>query len=132
MSGSISLTAVSGTLTASASMINTRVFRNTSYIFSIKTSNPLSSLGMIKIVLPSQVSISTNDSNCALLVGIGINSLPVCTFSTSANSVLISNLNSSTANIAAQTLQLTINGITNPSDTSTSGSFTVSTYFSNT
>jgi hypothetical protein len=132
MSGSVSLIAVSGTLTASASMVNTKVSKNTSYVFSITMTNPLSSLGMIKIVLPSQVSISTNSSSCALLVGIGVNSVPFCTFSSSANSILISNLNSSTANIAAQNLQLTINGLTNPTDTSTSSSFTIITYFSNT
>lgn len=132
MSGSVSLAAVSGTLSASASMVNTKVSKNTSYVFSITTSNQLSSLGMIKIVLPPQVTISTNNSNCALLVGVGVKSLPSCSFSTSANSILISNINSSTANIAAQTLQLTINGLINPNDTSTSNSFRITTYFSNT
>lgn len=130
MTGSSTLTAVSSTLTASVSVANTRVATLTSYTFSITMSNPLSSSGMIKITFPSQVTISTSASNCATLVGAGVNSLPTCTFEAALNSITIANLNASASNIATQTLKVTIINITNPGDTSTSGTFSITTYYS--
>jgi hypothetical protein len=130
MTGSTTLTATAGALTASVSTAVSTVWQNTSYIFSITTSNPLSSSGMIRVVLPSQVTLSTSSTSCASLSGTGTATQPVCSFS-SSNTILLNSINSSSSTIAAQTLTLTINGLTNPGDASASGSFSISTYYSN-
>ena len=52
MTGSATLTASAGTLTASVTPLVSRVWANTSYTFAIALTNPLSSSGLIKIALP--------------------------------------------------------------------------------
>ena len=61
----------------------------------------------------------------------GVNQLPSCSYTPALNSINITNINGSSANIAAQTLRFTIFNITNPGDTSTSGSFSITTYYNN-
>ncbi len=130
MSGSQSITAVSKSLTASVSAVaDSKVWANTSYTFSITTTDPLSSSSLIKITMPSSVTISTNSSNCAVLSGLGIKQEPTCSISSLTNSILISNINGSSSNVGAQTFTLTINGLTNPGDISKTNDFQITTYY---
>ena len=129
MTSSASVTALSSTLSANVTAANKKVAVITSYTFSIATSNALSSSGMIRITFPKEVTISTNSVNCATLTGLGVKSIPTCTYQPSLNSITISDLNSSSSTINAQTFQLTIFNITNPGDTSTSGNFSITTYY---
>jgi len=85
---------------------------------------------MIQILFPSTVTISTNSSSCATLLGIGVNSNPICTINIASNYIFITSINSSAANILGQSLTLTINGIVNPPDITTTGAFTIYTYYS--
>jgi hypothetical protein len=128
MAGSASLTAVTAVLLASVSLASSTVWARTSYTFVINTSHPLSSEGMIQILFPSTVTLGTNIS--AVLLGIGVNSNPVCTINNASNHIFIASINGSTANIIGQSLTLTINGIINPPDTTTTGAFTIYTYYS--
>lgn len=130
MTGNASLTAVAGVLTGSVSATITTVWAYTSYKFVITTSNSLSNSGMIQIFFPSTVIIGTNSSSCAVLVGIGVNSNPFCTINSASNYILISSINGSSANIQSQSFTLTISGIINPPDISTTNSFTIYTYYS--
>lgn len=130
MTGTTTFTASPGTLTASATPSNTKVLQTTSYIFSITTTNPISSSGTIKITLPTQVTVNNSTATCQSLsgTGTGTTSTPACSFP-STSTILVSALNSSSNSIGAQTLTLTVTGLTNPSDTSQSGSFTITTYY---
>jgi hypothetical protein len=130
MTGSSTLTAVAAALSATASMNVTTVLATTSYTFSIPITQPLSSSGMIRITMPSQVGIATTSTNCATLTGTGVNSAPTCTYT--SNSILLSNINASLSTISSnQTLTIIITGLTNPSDTSTSSTFAINTYYTN-
>jgi len=132
MTGSASLTAESSNLSASVTVANSKVSTVTSYTFTITMSNPISSSGAISITFPTQVIISTTNSansNCATLTGVGVNSLGTCNFQSTLNSINITNLSASSSGIAAQTLRVTILNITNPGDTSTSDSFSISTIY---
>jgi hypothetical protein len=131
MFGTTTLTAVSATLTASVIITNSIVWTNTSYTFSITTNNPLTAQGMIRITFPSTVAPPRTQTSCAALLGINLNTLPTCLYDSGSNSITISNLNASSTvtTIPAQAgISLTINGVTNPPDTATTGSFTVTTF----
>jgi hypothetical protein len=131
MTGNVTITAQPGTLTASVVPTVTRVWANTSYTFTITTSNPLTSTAVIMLSLPTTVTPSFTSPSCAGLIGTGLGSAPQCTYNSASNYILISNINGSTSNIVPQTFTLTIIGITNPGDTSTSGSFTITTHYTN-
>jgi hypothetical protein len=131
--GSSTLTAVNGILTASVSMGSSTVWANTSYVFIINTSNPLTSQGMIKITFPS-ILTPPSTSNCASLIGVNLNTLPTCAYDSGSNSITISNLNASSSVTTIPTqnnITLTINGVINAPDTATTGSFTVTTFYTN-
>jgi hypothetical protein len=132
MTGSASLTASPGALTATATPTIFRVLAVTSYTFSITISDPLSSQGMIQVFLPSVITTASNATSCAQISGVGLNTLPTCAFYSALNSILITNINASSTTIVAQTLTLTINGLTNPPDTATTSAFTITTYYANT
>jgi len=74
-----SITAVTGPLSGNITMINTVVNSDTRYTFRIKTTNPLTSSGKIKIIFPSILSLSITD-NCAILSGTSLFSNPNCTY----------------------------------------------------
>lgn len=131
MYGNAVLTATSASLSATVSVTNTVVWASTSYIFSINISNPLSSTGMIQITFPSTITPPTSAS-CASLLGSSLNPNPTCTFSSGSNSITLTNLNasSSVTTIPSQnSITLSINGVINPPDTTTTGSFTITTYY---
>jgi len=83
---------------------------------------------MVKIVFPSTITL-TITSGCATLVGTSVRSSPTCAYDSTTNSVLISNLGSSTASIPAQTLRFTISGVQNAPSVNPSGVFTAYTYY---
>ena len=70
--------------------------------------------------------------NCATLIGINLNTLPTCSYDSGSNSITISNLNGSSTvtTIPAQAgISLSINGVTNPGDTATTGNFIITTFY---
>ena len=134
LTGTANITAVADTLSNASAVPAVRtVLTTTSYVFTIPLTQPLSASGMIRITMPSQVTIATNAANCATLTASvsTVNLNPVCSYAT-ANSILFSSINGTvSANITSgQTLTLTVNGLTNPSDTAQSGSFAISTFYS--
>jgi hypothetical protein len=115
--GSVTLQPIISTsISVSITPTLTTVSQNTSYLFSLTYGDPLSSTGMILITFPSTVTPSFSSSNCASIVGIGFNSNPICSLIT-ANTVLLTNLNSSNTVLIAQTINITLNGIINPPTT---------------
>lgn len=71
--------AVTGSLSGSANMATTTVNVVTSYSFSITISNLITSGGYMKMTFPKIISI-TNSTSCAVISGISMNSIPLCTF----------------------------------------------------
>ena len=130
MTSSQVLTAVAGTPSGSVSPTITTVNQVTSYVFSITTTGALTSTGSFKITFPTVLSVA-NTASCAILSGTNMATGPTCAYASLDNSITFTNLNSTTQDIPAQTFTLTVNGITNPSSTQTTGTFSfVSTYSS--
>jgi hypothetical protein len=127
--GTQTLTAVATSLTATVNASSLVVNVNTSYTFSITINDALTSSGKLKISLPAALTVLTSSSSCANVSGVGLSSVPFCTFSSIDNTMTISSLNSSSSNINAQTFNLTIAGIQNPPSTAPTGSFTINTYY---
>lgn len=131
MYGTSTLTATSSTLSASVAVTNRIVWASTTYTFTITTSNPLSNTGMIQITFPPTVT-PPSSATCASLIGTSLNSNPTCSLNIGSNSIYISNINASSTvtTIPAQGgIVLSINGVINPPDTSTTDIFTITTYY---
>jgi hypothetical protein len=79
------------------------------------------------------MTILTSSSTCATLSGTSLSTVnPTCTINNITNSIDLTNFNSSTSNILAQTFTLSIDGIRNQPSNITSGTFEIRTfYFSN-
>lgn len=130
MIGSSTLTATNAQANFTITVANLVVWANTSYTFSLNTSNPLSSSGMIQVTLPPTVTISITSLSCATIIGTNLASSPICTVNLGSNSILISNINASSSTIPAQNgIRLTISGLINPPDTATTSSFAITTYY---
>jgi hypothetical protein len=130
MEGSATVQAVMSTLSFTVSAANTVVNTNTSYTFMLTTLDALSTTGRIKIDFPNTVKQVWTSTNCAVVVGTNMLASPDCTVS--ANSLILSNLNSSSLLISAQTINITILGILNPPTTEPSSNFSITTYYSTT
>lgn len=130
MISSNSIQAVTGTLTGTVSMGTTTVNALSAYTFTITTANPITSGGFIVINFPASLGLSASTS--AIATGNGLASAPTCTYTAATNSLTITNLNSTSGNIPAQTFTLMINGITNPPSTTTTGTFRLTTYYNGT
>jgi hypothetical protein len=117
-----------GTLTGSAAMSVSTVNAISSYTFTITLANPLTSSGFMILTFPTILGIS-NSSTAAISSTTTMNTSPTCTFSSAGNSLTITNLNVSTNSIPAQTFKLTISGVSNPPSTTTTGAFTLTTYY---
>lgn len=130
MVGYQTIRAVASTLTGAVAATLTTVNRVTSYRINVTTTDALLSSGMVMIVFPSTV-IPTLSTGCATLIGTSVNTNPTCTFNSATNTITITNMNSSPSNIPAQTLRFTILSVQNPPSVNPSGSFTVSTYYTN-
>lgn len=129
MQGSSVLTAVRATLTASVTLTSSIVWATTSYTFTININNPLSSGGMIRIAFPPTVT-PPNSIACATILGTNFRSQPSCSFDSASNSILLTSLNASSSALPAQTgLKLTVSGVLNPPDISTTTAFTITTYY---
>ncbi len=128
MIGTGTIRAVASTLTGVAAATLTTVNKITSYKINITITDALSSSGMVQIIFPSTV-IPTLSSGCATLIGTSVTSNPTCTFNSGTNTITITNMNSSTVNIPAQTLRFTILSVQNPPSVNPSGTFTSYTYY---
>ena len=131
MTSTQTITAVAGTLSGTVAPTNAAISQVTTYTFSVTIPNPLTSSGSIKIAFPSQLSVANNPS-CAVLTGTSMALGPTCTYSALDNSMTFSAINSSSSNIPAQTFTLAVSGITNPPSTSTTGSFSLTTFYDST
>lgn len=120
--------ATTGLITGSIAMSVTTVNLITSYTFSIKISNPLTSAGRMKIIIPSIIEVNIN-STCGVLTGSFMNTIPLCTYNSLENSIMFSNLNNSNNNIPAQTFTLLVNGLKNPPSNAITPAFSVTTYY---
>lgn len=129
MQGSSVLTAVRATLTASVALTSSVVWATTSYTFTINMNNPLSSDGMLRITFPLTVTPPSSVS-CAAILGTNFRSQPSCTLDSASNSIMLTSLNASLSILPAQTaIRLTVNGVLNPPDISTTAAFTITTYY---
>lgn len=132
MSASATLVALPGACTGTASMSNTTVFANTSYIFAVGIGHALSPSGRIRLILPSSISILTSATNCARVTGTGITPAPLCTYNLGENSITLSAMNSTAGIIPVQTLIINITGLGNPGSVAPSGQFQIRTFYRST
>jgi hypothetical protein len=104
----------------------------TAYTFTVVLTDGLGSTGRIRIMFPSDVTISTNSQSCASLTGTNVNSNPTCNINLAGAYIDLINLNATAnSNIVPQTLTFIINGIQNPPSTAQMGNFLVKSYFKN-
>ncbi len=129
MVGYQSITAIVNELTGTVSLLTSTVNLPATYNFSITTKDPITATGQLKIAFPSVLRLSIVN-NCSSLIGTHLSTAPTCTYSSADNSIIFTNLNSSTANIPAQTFTIAVSGITNPPSTLTTPSFSVVTFYS--
>lgn len=131
MVGTTTLAASPNTLSGTATMTAPSVNMVTSYTFVITITDPLSSTGKIKIVMPSSIIITTSLTSCATLTGngTGLGLTAFCSFNSAENSVTLSALNSTASAIGAQTITIVMNGLKNPPSTAPTGVFNVFTYY---
>ena len=120
--------ATTGPITGSATMATTTVNAATSYTFSVKLSNPITSAGYLKMTFPSILKL-VNSTTCAIVTGTFMASIPFCFYNPIDNSITLSNLNTSTNNIPAQTFTMVVSGITNPPSTTTTAGFVITTFY---
>lgn len=120
--------ATTGALTGTATMSTTTVNAVANYRFSITISNPITSGGFMKMILPSILTVA-NSTTCAVITGTSMNSIPTCAMNTIDSSITFTNLNSSTSTIPAQTFTLVLSNVKNPPSTKTTDAFTLSTYY---
>ena len=129
--GSTTLTPLPTTLTAAlTSRSSDIVNKNTTYVFTITTSDPMSSTGKIRVKFPPEMTILATSQTCATLSGTNLSTVnPTCIINTTTNSIDFTNLNTSTNNIIAQTFTLSIDGIRNQPSNITSGTFEISSFY---
>lgn len=120
--------ATTGPITGSATMAATTVNAVTSFTFSIKINNPITSAGFLKMTFPTILKIA-NSTTCAIVTGTFMASIPFCNYNPVDNSITLTNLNTSTSNIPAQTFTMVVSGITNPPSTTATAGFTITTYY---
>ena len=130
MIGYTTMRAVASNLTGVAAATLTTVNRITTYRINITTTDPLTSAGMIKITFPSTIT-PTLTSACATLSGTSVRTNPTCAYDSTSNTITLTNLNSSTSTIPAQTFRFTILSVQNGPSIGTSGPFLAYTYYTN-
>lgn len=143
MTASSTITAIANNYTLSSSALSTVVNTYTSYTFTFTMSDQLTSSGYIVIFLDPQLcstaaqqsTITTNLTVAAS--GTNIKSTPSTQISSaivngsSTYQLQLSNLNTSSSNIVAQSISIVIKNILNPLVVTTLTSFSLSTYYSN-
>jgi hypothetical protein len=142
MSASATITAIANNYTLSVSATSNVVNVLTSYNFSFTMADPLASSGYFILILDPKLCTSNSQkttvtTNLMITIsGTNIRSSPstlitATTLNGSATyQLLLSNLNTSSANIPAQTITITVNNILNPSSVTTLNAFFLSTYYS--
>ena len=129
MSGTTTIQAVASALTGTVSAVVSTVNKLTSYSINITITDGLTSAGMIQITFPPTIT-PTLSANCATLIGNNVINSPTCSFNSVLNTVTLSSINSSSANIGgSQTLKVTVLSVKNAPSISTSSSFAVKTYY---
>ena len=128
MTGSATVQASASTVSGTIVPSVTTVSANTTYQINITTLDALSATGQVKIIFPTTISPTTT-SNCATLSGTNVITSPTCAVSGADNSVLITAMNSSTADIVVQTLTVNVLGVVNAPSTAPSADFRVQTYY---
>jgi hypothetical protein len=131
MTGTATLQASMSSLSFTVSQASSVVNANTTYTFTLVIGDQILSSGRIIIIFPAGLSQLWTSSACAQLTGTGVTTTATCTLS-SATTLILTNLNSSSSNIPAQSLVISVYGISNPSSTQPSGTFNVTTYYSST
>lgn len=109
-------------------MAATTVNAVTSYTFSITLSNPITSAGYLKMTFPTILKL-VNSTTCAIITGTFMATIPFCFYNPIDNSITLTNLNTSTNNIPAQTFTMVVSGITNPPSTTTTAGFVITTFY---
>lgn len=71
--------ASTGSITGSVSILSPTVNIVTSYTFTIKISNALTSAGRLKIIIPSIIGVSINNT-CGVITGNFMNNIPLCAY----------------------------------------------------
>jgi hypothetical protein len=130
MVGSSTIQANTNSLTFTVTPNSNLVNQNTTYVFAISITDPLLSSGRIKIDFPSTISQVWTSSSCATVTGTSMSATPTCTLQ--ANTLILSNLNSTSANIPGQVMTIQVNGVVNPPSAQPSTSFNVTTYYTTT
>ena len=130
MIGTATIQAEAKTLTATVTVDSTTVWDITSYEFSIIMTDGLSSSGMIKITFPDTIT-PTISSSCATLDGTGVVTNPTCVYDSSLRVITISGMNSSSSDIIAQTLGITVLSVQNADSTAPSDPFEIETFYEN-
>jgi hypothetical protein len=130
MIGSSTIQASMNSLNFSVTPSSNLVNQNTSYVFVVNITDPILSSGRIKINFPSTISQAWTSSVCAAVTGTSISVTPTCTLQ--ANTLILSNLNSTSASIPSQVMTIQVNGVVNPSSIQTSDVFNITTYYSTT
>lgn len=113
-------TTLSGSLIARSSEV---VNKATSMTFSVTINDGLSSSGKLRIKLPSEVVLGTITTSCATLTGTNMIDTPVCTTNPTTKTIDLTNLNSSSSLIPAQTFTLILTNLINPFSTAPTSTF---------
>jgi len=107
ISQTIAYSALAGTLTVAANCLTTEIGTPTSCLFSIATSNSLTSNMTVVLALPNDFNVMTGSANCAIN-GKNLNSVGLCLYSAVTNTITATNLNSTSANISPLNFTLNI------------------------
>jgi hypothetical protein len=128
MVGSSTIQASMDSLNFSVTPSSNLVNQNTSYVFVVNINDPILSSGRIKINFPSTISQAWTNSVCATVTGTSMSVTPTCTLQ--ANTLILSNLNSTSASIPSQVATIQVNGVVNPPSIQPSDVFNITTYYS--
>lgn len=110
-------------------LLSSTVNANTTYTFRVTLLDPITSAGKLKITFPTTISILSTGTSCATVTGTNTALTPVCSYNTAQNSITLTSLNSSSADIGAQTVTIAIVGVRNPDSIKGSGTFSVRSYY---
>lgn len=125
--GVATLTALPSALTFTVTPVIETVNTLTAYVFTITLPDPISSTGMIRIVFPLSIGL-TISANCASLQGTNVQASGTCV-SNASQTLWITNFGVDSKTIDAQTLILTVNGITNPGTSAPTQSIQIKTCY---
>ena len=126
--GTIVTTTTAATITT-ASISNDNQYASQSAVFTltIKTVNEIPVNGIIIITYPSQVQ-PYDSSVTTITWSVSIAISPVCSHNSASRTITITNIVPSTKLIAGTSIQITLSNMKNPSTSTASSSFIVSTY----